>query len=223
MQKNPIRKAGASTSSGKLMESSRIFELLSKYEIPVAPFAVVKTLDEALKVAIEIGYPVALKVSSPAVLHKTETGAIRLNIGDPQQFREAFQGMKGDAFLIQKMIPRGTEVIVGGRRDQEFGPVILFGLGGIFVEVLKDVAMRVCPIGMAEAREMIDEIKGAPILKGFRGQAPSDIDAIVRCLCRVSSLLVEHPEIADIDMNPLIVFEKGRGCVVVDAKIGTGG
>jgi len=222
MKKNPARKGGASISSGRLLETSQVFELLSTYRVPVAPFAVVKTLDEALKAAAEIGYPVALKVSSPALLHKTEAGGIRLNIGDPQQFREAFKAMRGDEFLIQKMISRGTEVIIGGRRDQEFGPVILFGLGGIFVEVLKDAAMRVVPIGETEAREMIDEIRGAPILKGFRGQGPSDIDSLVGCLCRVSTLLDEHPEIANIDMNPLIVFGEGRGCVAVDAKIETG-
>jgi len=221
-EKNPVRGKVASILSARLLESSQVFQLLSTYKVPVATFAVVKSLDEGLKAADIIGYPVALKVSSPAVLHKTEAKAIRLNIGDPQQFREAFKSMKGDEFLIQKMIPQGTEVIIGGRRDQEFGPVILFGLGGIFVEVLKDVAMRVVPIGETEAREMIDEIKGAPILKGFRGQAPSDIDALVGCLCRISALLDEHPEIVNIDMNPLMVFAEGQGCVAVDAKIEAG-
>ena len=219
VKENPVRGKVVSDPSTRLLEASQVFQLLSKYKVPVAAFSVVKSLDEGLKAAGSIGYPVALKVSSPAVLHKTEEKAIRLNIGDPQRFREAFQSMKGDEFLIQKMAPQGTEVIIGGRRDQEFGPIILFGLGGIFVEVLKDVAMRVVPIGETEAREMIDEIKGAPILKGFRGQAPSDIDALVRCLCRVSALLDDHPEIVTIDMNPLMVFAVGQGCVAVDAKI----
>jgi len=222
VKKNPVRGKVVSAPSARLLESSQVFQLLSTYRVPVAAFSVVKSLDEGLKAAGSIGYPVALKVSSPAVLHKTEEKAIRLNIGDPQRFREAFQSMKGDEFLIQKMAPQGTEVIIGGRRDQEFGPIILFGLGGIFVEVLKDVAMRVVPIGETEAREMIDEIKGAPILKGFRGQAPSDIDALVRCLCRVSALLDDHPEIVTIDMNPLMVFAEGQGCVAVDAKIEEG-
>jgi acyl-CoA synthetase (NDP forming) len=222
LKKNPVRRQGISVHAPRLLESSRVFQLLSRYEVPVASWAVVKTLDDGLNAAGKIGYPVALKVSSPAVLHKTEAKAIRLNIGDPHQFREAFQSMRGDEFLVQKMAPPGTEVIIGGRRDQEFGPVILFGLGGIFVEVLKDAAMRVVPVGETEAREMIDEIKGAPILKGFRGQAPSDIDALVRCLCRVSALLDDHPEIVNIDMNPLMVFAEGEGCVAVDAKMEAG-
>lgn len=222
VKKDSNRGQGVSISTTRLLEPSQVFGLLSSYQVPVASYAVVKSLDEGLKAAGSIGYPVALKVSSPAILHKTEEKAIRLNIGDPQQFRETFQSMQGDEFLIQKMLPKGTEVIIGGRRDQEFGPVILFGLGGIFVEVLKDVAMRVVPIGETEAREMIDGIKGAPILKGFRGQAASDIDALVRCLCRVSALLADHPEIITIDMNPLIVFERGQGCVAVDAKIEAG-
>jgi len=222
VKKDSGRGRGGAVSAARLLDASQVFQLLSTYEVPVAPYAVVKTLEEGLNAAGKIGYPVVLKVSSPAILHKTEAKAVRLNIGDPQEFREAFQGMKGNEFLIQRMVPPGTEVIIGGRRDQEFGPVILCGLGGVFVEVLKDAAMRVVPIGDTEAREMIDELKGAPILKGFRGQAPSDIDALVRCLCRVSALLAEHPEIVNIDMNPLMVFEKGQGCVAVDAKIEAG-
>jgi acyl-CoA synthetase (NDP forming) len=201
------------------MEASQVFQLLSKYQVPVAPWAVVKTLDEGLEAADRIGYPVVLKVSSPSILHKTEAKALRLNIKDRREFTKAFGEMKADEFLIQKMVPSGTEVIIGGKRDREFGPVILFGLGGVFVEVLRDAALRVVPIGEVEAREMVDEIRGAPVLKGARGKTPSDIDALVQCLCRVSKLLADHPEIVNIDMNPLIIFEKGQGCVAVDAKV----
>ncbi len=110
-------------------------------------------------------------------------------------------------------------MIIGGRRDREFGPVILFGLGGVFTEVLRDVALRVCPIDRAQALDMIEETKGARILKGFRGQAAADIGALADCLVSVSKLLTARPEIANLDMNPLLVFEQNRGCLVVDAKI----
>jgi acetyltransferase len=219
LRKDSGRRKARPLSGSRLMEASGVFRLLSEHQVPVAPWTTVKTLDEGLKAADRIGYPVVLKVSSPAILHKTEAKALRLNIKDGREFGEAFRDMNGDEFLIQKMVPPGTEVIIGGKRDREFGPVVLFGLGGVFVEVLRDAAMRVVPIGEVEAREMVDEIRGAPVLKGARGKTPSDIDALVQCLCRVSTLLADHPEIVNIDMNPLIVYEKGRGCVAVDAKI----
>jgi acyl-CoA synthetase (NDP forming) len=127
--------------------------------------------------------------------------------------------MEADAYLIQKMAAPGQEVIIGGRRDQEFGPVILFGLGGLFTEVLRDVALRICPIHAAQALAMIEETKGVRILKGFRGHAAADMKALADCLVKVSKLLVENPDIGNLDMNPLFVFEKNKGCLVVDAKM----
>ena len=214
---NPVRRAARA--AGRLMEPAEVFGLLESHGVPVAPWSVVKGVKDALKSADYMGYPVALKIASPAVLHKTEAGGVRLNIAGARELEEALGGMKADACLVQKMAPAGMEVIIGGRRDREFGPVILFGLGGIYVEVLKDVAMRVAPVSEAEAREMVAEIKGAALLRGFRGKGPYDVDALVKCLCGVSTLLAENPGIENIDMNPLVVFEKGKGCMAVDAKV----
>lgn len=222
LKKSPGSPPAPSFPGSRIMDAAEVFRLLPAYDVTVAPWAVVKTEDEGLKAAANIGYPVALKISSPAVLHKTEAQALRLDIGDERQLLEAFRAMKGEEYLIQKMVPPGTEVIIGGKRDREFGPILLFGLGGVFVEVFKDAAMRVVPIAEAEAREMIGEIRGASLLKGFRGKPPCDVDELVRCLCGISRMLFDHPEIANLDINPLIVREKGRGCVAVDAKIEKG-
>ena len=164
-------------------------------------------------------YPVVLKAARPHILHKTEEKGVKLNIGSDDELKSSFQEMKGDAFLIQKMAPSGQEVIIGGKRDPDFGPVILFGLGGIFVEVLKDVSLRVAPVDHDEAASMIDEIKGVCLLDGFRGQALADKEALTEILVNVSKLLAEHPEIENLDINPLVVWESGKGCVAVDAKV----
>jgi len=127
--------------------------------------------------------------------------------------------MNADAYLLQEMVPGGIEVIIGGRRDREFGPVILIGLGGILVEVYKDTALRVAPIDETMAEELIGEIKGSALLKGFRGLKPADFQVLVKTLVNISNLLMDHPEITNLDINPLIVLEKGKGCVAVDIKM----
>jgi acyl-CoA synthetase (NDP forming) len=127
--------------------------------------------------------------------------------------------MKAKRCLVQKMAPEGTEVIIGARRDSEFGHVILFGLGGIFVELLKDTAMRVAPLTAKDAEAMVRDIKAAGLLNGFRGRGPLDVKALGRCIAGVSKLLGDHPEIGNIDINPLILYGKGQGCIAVDAKI----
>ena len=127
--------------------------------------------------------------------------------------------MAADLYLVQAMAPSGIDVIIGAKQDPEFGPVMLFGLGGIFVEVMRDVTSRVLPIGPQEAREMIGEIKGGRLLAGFRGAPPADIEALVRALVAVSDLVVSHPEIESLDVNPIRVFREGSGCLALDVKV----
>jgi hypothetical protein len=160
-----------------------------------------------------------LKVVRPFILHKTDNKGVKLNIGDDSALRDAFNDMHGEEYIVQKMIPAGYETITGGKQDIEFGPVVLFGLGGIFAEVFKNISIRLAPIDEDTARRMIEETSGGVILKGYRGQPPSDINELSRCLVNISRLLFEHPEIINIDINPLIVLGDGNGCWVVDAKI----
>lgn len=203
----------------EFMPPGDAFALLKLYGLPVAEHAVVKNAQEGLAAAEDIGYPVALKSAVPHLLHKTEAGGVELNIAGPGALEEAFLRMPSDRYLLQKMALPGVEMIVGARHDREFGHVILLGLGGIFVEILKDTAIRIVPVNGNTAGEMIDELKGASVLKGYRGKPPVDTEALKGVLVNISRLLVEHPEIAEIDINPAIVLEKGQGCVIVDAKI----
>jgi acetyltransferase len=156
------------------------------------------------------------------VLHKTEHGAVLLDIENDEMLVKAFLRIETGPYLIQRMAPAGCEMIIGGRSDPEFGPVILCGLGGIFVEVYNDTAVRVAPINEETARQMIEELKGAVILKGFRGRAPYDVEGFVRALVNISQLLTEHPEIKSLDINPFILLGKGQGGVVVDARLEVG-
>jgi acyl-CoA synthetase (NDP forming) len=206
-------------STPSFMDPSESFRLLNSYGLPVADFAVVGSLTEACDAAETIGYPVALKIASPEILHKTEARGVHLNLKDRTALAAAFQTLNTDRFLIQKMSAPGREVIIGGRQDPEFGPVILFGTGGIFVEVIRDAAMRICPIDPAEAGRLIEETKGSRILKGFRNQPAADLEALKACLVKVSELLVEHPGLQNLDINPMLVFDEGQGCLVVDVKI----
>jgi acyl-CoA synthetase (NDP forming) len=207
-----------SGSSG-MLDGARGFSLLREYGITTPECAIVRTSAEATSKAQEMGYPVALKIASPSTLHKTEKGGVVLNIRNVRELRKSFKNMAADSYLLQEMAPAGIEVIVGGKRDREFGPVILFGLGSIFVEVYKDTALRVAPIEETMAEELIGEIKGSALLKGFRGLKPADFQVLVKTLVNISNLLMDHPEITNLDINPLIVLEKGKGCVAVDIKM----
>ena len=205
--------------SDKIFSPGEVFELLRGYDLPVADYKLVKDYEEALGAAALIDYPVALKIADSDVVHKTDVGGVRLNIETPDELKRAFQALKGDCFLIQKMVNMGHEVFIGGKHDPEFGPVILFGLGGIFVEAIKDVVIKVAPITEREAGEMIQGVRGSALLNGFRGGFKADPESIKRCLVSVSRLLYEHPEIQQLDINPLIVLREGQGCMVVDARI----
>ena len=199
-----------------------------EYGIPVTKFRVSKNEAEAVKFAEEIGYPVVLKIVSPDIIHKSDVGGVIVGLKNAQEVRNAYKQIlknvkkhKADAkivgILVQEMAPSSTEVIVGAIKDPQFGPALMFGLGGIFVEVLKDVTFRVAPITVDEAREMITEVKAYPLLKGYRNQPPADIEAIVQILLNTSRLVMEHQEIKELDLNPIMVYEKGAK--TVDARI----
>jgi acyl-CoA synthetase (NDP forming) len=202
-----------------IMPVNEAFDLIKTYGLIVADYSIVMDMEEGLKAAGSIGYPLALKAASPDVLHKTEHGAVLLNIENEAMLIKAFQRIETGPYLIQRMAPSGCEMIIGGRNDPEFGPVILCGSGGIFVEVYNDVAVRVAPIDEEMARQMIEELKGAIILKGFRGQEPYDVEGFVQALVNISRLLTEHREIKSLDINPFILFTEGKGGIVVDARL----
>ena len=215
----PARTRRKAALPGGFMGPLEAFSLLGAYGVPAAASAAVASVGEAVKAARRLRYPVALKTADPGVLHKTEKGGVALGIRSEAELRKACRAMKAGRFLVQKMAPAGTEVIIGARRDNEFGHVLLFGLGGIFVEVLKDTALRVAPLSAKEAVAMALDIKAAALLKGFRGGGALDVKALSRCIAGVSRLLADHPEIGNIDINPLILYGKGQGCIAVDAKI----
>ena len=195
------------------------FSYMEARGVPLGVRALARSRKEALEAAARIGYPVALKRIEPFVLHKTEACAVRLGIGNDEELKQAIDAMPGDAYLVQRMAPGGVDIIVGGRRDREFGPIVMVGLGGIFVEVFEDTVVRVAPVDRVMALEMIGEIKGAALLRGARGVTPSDVESLSKVIANVSRLLVEHPEIQNIDINPLRVFEHGAGCVALDVKM----
>jgi len=199
-----------------------------KCGIPVTNFKVAENEAEAAKFAEEIGYPVVLKIVSPDIVHKSDVGGVVIGLKDAQEVRNAYKQIlknvkkhKANAkivgILVQEMAPSSTEVIVGAIKDPQFGPALMFGLGGIFVEVLKDVTFRVAPITRDEACEMITEVKAYPLLRGYRNQPPADIEAIVQILLNTSKLVMEHQEIKELDLNPIMVYEKGAK--TVDARI----
>ncbi len=203
--------------------------ILESYGIPVTREYLAVTAADAVAAAAGIGYPVALKIMSPDLPHKTDAGGVVLNIVDPAGVEEAHRTIiekaglyNPEAFiegvLVQEMLKPGLEIIIGIKKDPIFGPVVVVGFGGIFVEVLRDAAMRVAPLREEDARSMIDELKGKALFKGVRGQMPRDVDALVSILMKVSRLAVELEEsIDEMDINPLILYEKGAGAVAADA------
>lgn len=199
-----------------------------EYGIPITQFELAKTGDEAVNFAKAIGFPIVLKIVSPDIIHKSDVGGVMINLKSPDEVRQAYADIlrniqKGApkakimGVLVQEMAPPSTEVIVGAFKDPQFGPAIMFGLGGVFVEVLKDVTFRVAPITREDAIEMITEVKAYPLLKGYRNTPPADLEAITEILLKVSRLVMDHTEIKELDLNPVIVYEKGAK--TVDARI----
>lgn len=203
-------------------------ELLSLYGIPLPPAKLAKTPEEATAAASAVGFPVALKIVSPEIIHKSDAGGILLNLGDEAAVREGFVKVVANAsrvsnpekvlgVLVAPMVPKGQECIIGMIRNPQFGAVLMFGLGGIFVEVLKDVSFRVAPPSDLDLEEMIHEIKGYPLLAGVRGQKPKDTAILKELLQMVAQLAADHPEIQEVDINPVIVHEHRAS--VVDARV----
>ncbi len=204
-------------------------EILKAYGLPVPQFKLCKSAAEAVAAAKEIGYPVVLKIVSPDVLHKTDFGGVRINVTDDARLEAEYASLldgvktkKPDAdvwgVLVQQMAPRGTETIIGMKRDPSFGPMLMFGLGGILVEVLKDVTFRIAPVNETSVDSMVTGIKAARILEGFRGEPPRDVAKIKECLQRLSQLVTDFAEIDELDINPLLVYEQGKGALVLDAR-----
>ncbi len=214
---------------GYLLETQAL-EVLAAYGFPVVPWSLATTADEAVAAAEKIGYPVVLRAVSPAVVHKFEMKAVVLNLPDAGAVRDAFGAMRDRllktiraedlaGILVRRMIPAGKEVILGINRDPIFGHIIMFGLGGIYVEALKDVTFRVVPIRESAAGKMVRELRTLSLLQGVRGEPPSDIPAIEEALLRLSQLAGDFPRIAELDINPLIVHPAGEGCHVADIRI----
>ncbi|MDD1775810.1 MAG: acetate--CoA ligase family protein [Candidatus Methanomethylicus sp.] len=201
-------------------------ELCRGYGLSVGDWRVVNSRKDAENAGDELGYPLVMKIVSPDILHKSDVGGVILNIKDSQGAKEAYgkieeiktkTGCMLEGALVEQMAPPGVETIIGAKRDPQFGPVIMFGLGGIFVEVFKDIAFRVAPLTKYDAMDMISELKAYVILKGIRGKKPSDIDSIATTLMKVSEMMSSLEEIAELDFNPTIVYESGYK--IVDARI----
>jgi acyl-CoA synthetase (NDP forming) len=212
----------------KILTEHGAKKVLSKYGIQVTQGSIAKNADEASRIASSIGFPVAMKISSPDISHKSDVGGVVLNVRNEDvkdafsdmisRVKKAVPGANIEGVLVQQMAPSGHEVIVGLKKDAQFGHALMFGLGGIFVEVYRDVTFRVVPIRKREAFEMISEIKGYPILKGIRGRKSADIDSIVDVLISVSSMAMTE-NIIELDINPLIVNESGAFAVDARAMI----
>jgi acetyltransferase len=204
--------------------------VLNAYGLPMSRSRLVQDEGEAVRAAREIGFPVALKIVSPDIVHKVDVGGVRLNLQTESDVKNAYgeliqqvKAAKRDVNIwgvfVQEMVRNGKETILGMKRDPHFGPLLMFGLGGIYVEVFRDVIFRIAPIRELGARHMIEGIKGIKLLRGFRGEPPSDTDAIAQSLLRLSKLVIDFPEIEEMDINPLIVLPAGSGARVVDARI----
>ena len=210
-------------------------DIMKVYGIPIPAYATASTADEAVEKSKGIGFPVVLKILSKDILHKSDAGGVKINLKDEEAVRKAFNEIMENAkkygeekgievdlsrgVFISDFADMGTEIIVGVTKDPQFGHALMAGLGGIFVEVLKDVSFRLIPFTEADAREMLNELKAYKILEGVRGEGPRDVDALVKIMLAVSKMVDENPEIIELDCNPTFVYEKGKGALVVDARI----
>jgi len=203
-------------------------EFLKRAGIPVVATKLARSKREALSLSKEMGFPVVLKICSHDVVHKTDSGGVRLGLANAAQVgrayseivssvRQAYPEARIQGLSVQPMAPPAVEVIVGMSKDPQFGPVLMFGLGGILVEVLKDVSFRIVPVSERDARDMIREIKGYPILKGYRGQKPASIPALEKLIVKVSQFVEKNPQIEELDLNP--VFAYPDKAVAIDARI----
>lgn len=204
--------------------------ILTAYGLQAPPSEIAETAEKAVEIAADMGYPVVLKIASPDILHKTDVGGVKVGLQNPTDVRDAFdlityrsQRYLPEARLwgcqVQKMVPSGLEILIGMNRDPQFGPLITFGLGGIYVEALKDAAFRIAPFSRDEAAQMLTEIRAKALLDGVRGEPPVDKAILVDALLRIGQLVLDFPEIAELDINPFIVYEEGRGGVALDMRL----
>ena len=219
---------GARREGRTLLTEIEAKQVLEDAGLPVSPARLAKTKEDAAKVADELGYPIVIKIVSQQITHKSDVGGVALNLGSAAEVSAAFDKIVAsakkavpdatiDGVAVQRMEKPGIEVIIGMTTDPQFGPVLMFGLGGVMVEILKDVAFRVVPINERDARQMINEIKGKPLLDGYRGSDPADIATLEQLLLKVSAFIEAHPEVAELDLNPVFAYKDGAKAV--DARI----
>jgi acetyltransferase len=209
---------------------SEAMKVLETYRLPVLRTGIARSARDAAAIAGQVGFPVAMKVESEDVVHKFDVGAVLLGIDSPAAATAAYEAIiatvkahqpdaRIEGVFIQQMAGKGEEVILGVKRDPAFGPVVMFGLGGIFVEIFKDVAFRIAPVPLEHVRAMMREVRAFPMLTGARGRPHRDVPALEECLQRLAQLAVDCPQICELDINPLIVRDQGSGCAVADARI----
>jgi acyl-CoA synthetase (NDP forming) len=220
---------GRARSEGRgLLTEVEAKELLKKADISVVDTRLATSRDEAISISHELGFPVVLKIASSDVVHKSDAGGVKLNLETAKQVGQAYNDImaaikkaypraKIQGVSVQKMARPGVEVIVGMSKDAQFGPVLMFGLGGVLVEILKDVSFRIVPLVKRDAAEMIREIKGYPLLEGYRGQEPVDVANLEGMILKVSDFVEKHPEIRELDLNPIFAYKDGA--VAVDARV----
>ena len=202
--------------------------LIKEAGIPVVETVLATTKKEAISLSHQLGFPVALKIVSPDIIHKSDAGGVKLGLGNAAQVGKAYSEILSSikkhnpqariqGVSVQKMARPGIEIIIGMTKDQQFGPVLMFGLGGILVEVLKDVSFRIVPLTPRDAHEMIREIKGYPVLEGYRGHEPADVPFLENLLVKVSEFVDKNPEIKELDLNPILAYK--NGAIAVDARV----
>lgn len=217
------------------MQDGRVFlteyeskEILKEVGVPVVETRLAKNKEEAVFFSKKLGFPVVLKIASPDIIHKSDSGGVKLDLKNPDEVKKAYNEILRNThrqypkaalqgITVQKMLKPGIEVIVGTSKDPQFGPVIMFGLGGIFVEVLKDVSFRIIPINRRDALEMIQEIKGYPVLQGYRDKKPVKISNLVNLLLQISKLMERNPGIEELELNPVFVYKDSL--MAVDARM----
>ena len=206
-------------------------QILKAYGLPLPKSVLARTAAEAADAARSIGFPVVMKIASPQITHKSDAGGVRINLTGAAEVEAAFAEITANAHkydaeaeikgcLVVEMVRGGKEIIIGCKQEPGMGPMLMLGMGGIYVEILKDVTFRLAPVTGQEAREMIDSIKTKKLLEGVRGEKPSDLDALADCIQRVSQMVTDHPQIRELDMNPVLVMEDGKGCRILDVRMG---
>jgi acyl-CoA synthetase (NDP forming) len=218
----------AKSASRTLLNEIESKVLLSEAGIPVVETKLARSKQEAIGMSKKLGFPVALKIVSPEITHKSDVGGVKLGLKTSKQVEAAYEEILSavkqkyphaviEGVSVQGMARPGTEVIIGMTKDAQFGPVLMFGLGGILVEILKDVSFRIVPLEKEDAREMIRDIKGYPILEGFRGMEPVDVSILEEILLKISRFVDDHPEIKELDLNPIFAYRDSA--VAVDARV----